>query len=147
MGLGDMKKIYKIEFVTSIYFIFVVLLAVFQLYTIYATVKGLMSQQGLVIIIIVTGLSQLILYYVSRISVTIDDEIIVIKTPYRTDHAIISNITKMERIVSWGTTIFCITVKGVKNDTVIGFPDAVKGYNEILSYIEQRTGVKVKWGL
>lgn len=144
-----MKKEYKIIFIKSIYFYVTTAIFIGQLYISYAIFMSPNTRWWyLPFFLLVTGtLQTFFYYYVAKLCVIIDDENIFIKTPDKITRINLIEIYKIERVLGWGSIQFYIFYRENGRKRTAGFPDQVQDYREILSYLEQKTGLKVKWGL
>jgi len=121
-----------------------IVVAFLQLCLIYLALRDIKEYWSLLLISFVfLGFVQFLGYYFLNIKVILDDGSIKVKKIDKLEVAKWEEITKVEKLMAVGAIRYIIR----KKKGFLEFPDYVKDYEEILSEIEHRTGLKPKWGI
>lgn len=141
-------KLLMKEFKVALYrapgFYGIFFIAGIQIFLIFTALRDIKEYWSLIFIaLIIFGVVEFILYHSIKIKVIVDQEGLKVVLIDKTETAKWSEIRKIERLIAVGTIRYVIR----KDKGHIEFPDYIENSDEIISEIEQRTGIKPSWGI
>jgi len=143
-----MHKEYRIKFIKSVYFHVVLAIFICQLFVAHAVLTSDSEWWYIPFFLVVTiTLQAFFYYYAARLEVIIEEEKIFIKKLDKITKIDLKDIYKIEKVLCWGSFRFDLYYKEDGKRHTASFNNQIQKCQEILNYIEQETGIKVKWGL